>query len=57
MNIYSVGQASSMLATQQPATLAPLLKTANDLPKAVLQLIPPLPQVTGNIGNNINVSA
>jgi len=56
MNIDSVGQASSMLATQRPGTLAPLLKTANDLPKAALQLIPPLPQATGNIGNNINVS-
>jgi len=56
MNIDSMGQATSTIATQQPATQTALLKTANDLPKAALQLIPPIPQATGNIGNNINLS-
>jgi len=56
MNIDSMGQASSTFAMPQPATQAPLLKTANDLPKLALQLIPPIPQATGNVGNNINIS-
>ncbi|GEM_PF-2186681 len=56
MNIDSMGQATSILATQRPAIQTPLLKTANDLPKVALQLIPPIPQATGNIGNNINVT-
>jgi len=57
MNIDSMGQASSTIATPQVAKQTPLLKTANDLPKLALQLIPPIPQATGNIGNNINVTA
>jgi len=56
MNIESMGQASPALATSQLTTQTPLLKTANDLPKLALQLIPPIQQATGNIGNNINVS-
>lgn len=56
MNIDTMGQATSILASQQPATKKPLLKTVNDLPKVALQLIPPLSQAMGSIGNNINVS-
>ncbi len=56
MNIDSIGQASPAIATSQPTIQTPLLKTANDLPKLALQLIPPIPQATGSIGNNINVS-
>jgi len=53
MVIQSTSQAIPALSTQQTT---PLLKTANDLPKLALQLIPPVPQTTGNIGNNINIS-
>ena len=56
MNIDSMGQATPTLASQRPDTQTSLLKTANDMPKAALQLIPPVPQATGNIGNNINIS-
>ena len=57
MNIGSTAQAPSILPTQRPETQTSTLKVANDLPKAALQLIPSPPQATGNIGNNINVSA
>ena len=52
MNINSAPQISTAQATQK----TPLLKTANDLPKLALQLIPPAPQPVGNIGKNIDIS-
>ena len=56
MKIEGTTQTTSFLSTQRPTTQTSLIKTANDLPKAALQLIPPVPQTTGNIGNNINIS-
>ena len=52
MDIDSAPHISKAQATQK----TPLLKTANDLPKLALQLIPPVPQPVGNIGKNIDIS-
>jgi len=54
MNIANTTQTPATLSTQAPSSQTSTLKIANDQPKVALQLIPPAPQATGNIGNNIN---
>ena len=54
MNSIGTPQAVAVFPAQQKATS--ILKMANDQPKVALQLIPPVPKGTCNIGNNINVS-
>jgi hypothetical protein len=62
MNIERTIQVSPHLSTQRTAAQlgTKTLKMANDQIKAegqaALQLIQSVPQPTGNIGNNINVS-
>lgn len=55
MNIASTTQSPSTISTQHQSPQTPLLKTANDLPKLALQLIPEAPKATGNVGSVINV--
>lgn len=55
MNIGTSTASTTTFSAQQPSPQASILKTANYLPKTALQLIPPVPQASGNIGNNIDV--
>ncbi len=63
MNIERTIQVSPQLSAQRTAAEVgtKVMKMANDQVKAegqaALQLIQSVPQATGNIGNNINVSA
>lgn len=63
MNIERTIQVSPQLSAQRTATQiqTKTMKMANDQIKAegqaALQLIQSVPQATGNIGNNINVTA
>ncbi len=53
MNSIDSTQVAAVFPLQQATSI---LKTANEQAKVALQLIPPVPKATANIGNNINVS-